>query len=81
MDELTPWWTVCGVWPATRERWNDHYQALTPRLAEDLARLDAKQRGGELWVTNVFPGRLQAADDYATFVDPDAIPDEYGQPT
>jgi hypothetical protein len=73
MDELTPWWTVCGIWPLTKERWSGHYQADQPRIAEDLAQMDARDKGGQLWVSNVFEGRLQAADVYAKFVDPDVI--------
>lgn len=73
MDEITPYWTVCGIWPSTKERWSGHYQCDLPRIAEDLAQLDARDKGGELWVSNVFAGRLQAEDTYATFVDPDRI--------
>lgn len=73
MDELTPYWTVCGIWPSTKERWSGHYQADQPRIAEDLAQMEAREKGGTLWVSNVFEGRLQAADTYARWVDPDLI--------
>lgn len=83
MDELTPWWTVNGVWLPTQERWNSTYQALTPRIAEDMARLDAQEAWAaagmtgkpEFWVTGVYEGRhndVSAA--YTTRVDPDYIP-------
>ena len=83
MDELTPWWTVNGVWPTTKERWNSTYQAITPRVAEDLARFDAQQTWtaagmlgeAEFWVTGVYAGQhndVSAA--YTTRVDPDYIP-------
>lgn len=76
MDELTPWWTVCGIWPQTKERFSGHYQADLPRIAEDLAQLDARDKGGVLWVSNVFAGRLHSADLYARFVDPDMIAED-----
>lgn len=76
MDEITPWWTVNGVWPETQERFCEYYQALTARVAEDLAQLDAREKHGELWVTGVFSGKQHAADaEYATFVDPDRQPE------
>lgn len=63
------WFTVCGVWPETRERWADHYQAIDPRTAEMMARMDAQSKGGVLWVTNVFEGQLVPVDTYAKFAD------------
>jgi hypothetical protein len=64
---------MARIWPARKERWSGHYQCDLPRIAEDLAQLDARDKGGELWVSNVFPGRLQAADTYARFVDADVF--------
>jgi hypothetical protein len=84
MDELTPWWTVVGVWPKTRERWMGNYQAVTARTAEDIARMDVREgweaagmRGpAEFWVCGVFEGRHAAADVYAKFTDPDTISED-----
>lgn len=87
MDNLTPWWTVVGVWPdfgdsSRSKRWMGNYQALTPRIAEDIARMEAQEaweatgrRGvAAFWVTGVFEGQLTAADSgYATYVDPDQV--------
>lgn len=74
VDKLTPWWTLCGVWPDTEERWCDYYQAVTPELAEDMAQAEAAEKGGRLWVNTVFAGRLKPVDPaYAKFVDRNAI--------
>jgi hypothetical protein len=66
-----PMFTVVGVWPETRERYVEHVTAVSPRQAEDLAQLTARDKGGGLWVCGVFEGQLTALDTYATFVDPD----------
>ena len=81
MDELTPWWTVVGVWPDSEERWMGNYQAMTARTAEDMARMDAREAweaAGQhgpvrFWVCGVFEGSHVAADIYARYVDPDLI--------
>lgn len=71
MDSLTPWYTVVGCWPETRERYTEHVPAASPRQAEDMAQLTAKEKGGVLWVCGVFDGKIEALDTYATFIDPD----------
>lgn len=63
------WFTVCGLWPETKERWANWYQALDARTAESMARMDAAEKGGVLWVTNVFDGQLDPVDTYAKFAD------------
>lgn len=87
MDELTPWWTVVGFLPNRQDekrgkRWMGNYQALSARVAEDLAKFDVQQEwtglgmsgNADFWVTGVFPGKHQSADmAYATFLDPDEI--------
>lgn len=69
LASLTPFYTVVGVWPETKERFVEHIAAQTARQAEDLAHLDAGERGGVLWICAVFDGQLLAADTYATFAD------------
>lgn len=64
-------WTVVGVFPESKERYVEHVHAPSPRMAEDLAQLSAKERGGVLWICAVFDGQFYASDTYATFVDPD----------
>jgi hypothetical protein len=72
-DIREEWWTVVGFWHENWERWADHYNCLTPQMAEELALQDAKERGLHLAVVAVFEGRLQPADgDYATYVDAEA---------
>lgn len=71
MDDDTPWWTVAGFWDRTEERWCGHYQALSARVAEDLAQVEAKEKGQKLCVCVVFSDKLQAQDLYATYLDPD----------
>jgi hypothetical protein len=72
LDEQMHWMTVVGVWPVSRERFQDFYQVSDARMAEDLAQADAKAKGTELWVCAVYAGKLDNADTYATWVDPDA---------
>jgi hypothetical protein len=67
------WWTVVGFWHESWERWAGHYDTATPQMAEDLAQLEARERGLNLAVVAVFEGKLMPADgDYATYVDPEA---------
>lgn len=70
-DDLQSFWTVCGVWPETKERYAEHVSAQSPRQAEDLAQMTAREKGGVLWVCGVYEGKLVAADTYAQFIDPD----------
>lgn len=70
-DAPPGWWTVVGVWKQSKERYALHVQAADARQAEDLAQHVAQEKVADLWVTGVFPGKLENADDYATFVDPD----------
>jgi hypothetical protein len=69
MDDLQTWWSVVGVWPETKERYMEHVPASSPRQAEDLAQMSAKDKDGVLWVCGVFEGKLTASDTYATFAD------------
>lgn len=72
-DITEEWWTVVGFWHESWERWAGHYDCLTPQMAEDLAQMEAKERGLNLAVVGVFEGKLMPADgDYATYVDYDA---------
>jgi len=71
LESLQPWFTVVGVWPETEERFAQPYAAQTPRQAEEFAQMEAKEKGGVLWVCGVFDGQVRAVDTYATFVDPD----------
>jgi hypothetical protein len=67
------WWTVVGFWHESWERWAGHYDCLTPQMAEDLAQMEAKERGLHLAIVAVFEGKLMPADgDYATYVDYEA---------
>jgi hypothetical protein len=63
------YYSVVGIWPETKERYMEHVSAMSPRQAEDLAQLTAKDKGGVLWVAGVFEGKLEALDTYATFAD------------
>lgn len=65
------YYTVIGVWPETQERYAEHVTAASPRQAEDLAQMTAREKGGVLWVCGVFEGKQIAVDTYATFTDPD----------
>lgn len=66
-------WTVVGLWHESWERWAGHFDCLTPQLAEDLAHMEAQERGLHLAVVAVFAGYLMPADgDYATYVDANA---------
>ena len=81
-----PEWTVFGIAaPAgatlggpdigvTGERYGDVINATSPGAAEDVARSRIADQGGQLWVVTVLPGRVTAADTYATFTDPDVQP-------
>lgn len=73
LESLQTFYTVVGVWPEYRERYLEHVAAQSPRQAEDLAQMTAREKGGELWICGVFDGRLVAVDTYATFVDPDKV--------
>jgi hypothetical protein len=76
MGELDSWYTVIGVFPETKERYQEYVTAASSRQAEDLARLTAKEKGGVLWVCGVYDGQLVAMDTYATFADdPDRVPE------
>ncbi len=70
-DGTQPWWTVIGVWPESKERYTLHVQADNARAAEDLTQWEAKDTGSNLWVVGVFSGKIDNADGYAKFVDPD----------
>jgi hypothetical protein len=63
-------WTVFGFWAETRERSGEFYQATSARAAEDLAQMDALEKGGTLLVCRVVAGLVPAADRYTAFVDP-----------
>lgn len=71
LDEQMHWKTVVGVWPETRERFQNCYPCTDARTAEDLAQAEAKAVGGELWVCAVYAGKLENEDTYARFTDPD----------
>ena len=73
LASLQQFYTVVGVWPETQERYLEHVAAQTPRQAEDLVQMTAREKGGELWVCGVFDGQLVAVDTYATFTDPDKV--------
>jgi len=78
MEGEDRWWTVVGVWTLSKERWSLHVEADDARQAEDLAQHEARfDVGKELWVTGVFKGKLDNADKYATFVDPDVKPTDW----
>jgi hypothetical protein len=67
---VTQSWTVFGFWAETRERSGKFYRATSARAAEDLAQLDAADKGGTLLVARVVAGEVSAADLYTLFVDP-----------
>jgi hypothetical protein len=89
--EIGLFWTVNGFVPdPTRKidadglRYAERYQwqgeAMTARQAEDLAKLDVKDKGMEqgydhveLFVTAVMSGRIATEDRYARFLDPDIM--------
>ena len=70
MTSVQPF-SVYGCWQETRERFAEVYRATGPRAAEDLAQLDAADKGGTLWVCRVIPGEIAPADRYTAFVDPE----------
>lgn len=62
--------TVYGYWAETLERFGGFYEATSPRAAEDMAQMDAREKGGTLWVCRVVAGEVHAVDLYTAFVDP-----------
>jgi hypothetical protein len=62
--------SVYGCWD-DRERFAEVYRAVSPRVAEDLAQIDAEEKGGTLWVCRVVAGEVATADGYTAFTDPD----------
>jgi hypothetical protein len=73
-------YSVYGYWAETGERWFETYQATSPRSAEDLAAMDAAEKGGTLRVARVVEGEHRPVDLYTAFVDPadphnDGIPE------
>lgn len=80
---LDPYWTVFGLavpegcLPGSPEillrgeRYGDVVSAPSAGAAEDVARDRLHDRHGNLLVCAVVPGRVVAADAYATFADPD----------
>ncbi len=71
LDDLQSFYTVIGCWPESHERYAEHISAVSPRQAEDLAQLGAREKGGVLWVCGVFEGKINAVDTYAQFIDPE----------
>jgi hypothetical protein len=69
MADIQPY-TVIGFWLQTRERFADFYDATTPRLAEGLAQLHARDVNGTLLVAHVVDGHVQTADRYTLYLDP-----------
>jgi hypothetical protein len=63
-------YTVFGFWAETRERFGSFYRATSPRAAEDMAQMEALEKGGTLLVCRVVAGEISAADLYTLFVDP-----------
>lgn len=68
-----PVWTVVGFWLESLERWMGYYYASSARMAEDMAQAEAAEQGLRLGVVGVFEGELKSSDQYATYVDPDAV--------
>lgn len=62
--------SVYGCWKETRERFAEVYRATSPRAAEDQAQMDAREKGGTLWVCRVIAGEVAPADGYTLFTDP-----------
>ena len=87
LEDLEPWWTVVGSWfdrdrPGRSIRWMSNYQALTPQVAEDMARLDTQQeweatgRQGpaQFIISGIFPGlHNDASTGYARYSDPNEV--------
>lgn len=63
-------YTVYGCWEQTRERFEGVYQAGSPRAAENLAQMDAADKGGTLWIARVVAGQVAPVDTYTAYVDP-----------
>ena len=63
-------YSVYGCWE-TRERFAEVYRATSPRPAEDMAQMDARAKGGILWVCRVVAGEVRTVDGYTAFTDPD----------
>lgn len=82
-------WSVMGLLHDVRDMaWNrrtggqrylEVIDALSPLAAEDVARSRAADQGARLVVCAVFQGRVERADPYAVFSDPDIRPDEHEQ--
>lgn len=62
-------YTVYGCWE-TGERFGTFLQAPSPRAAEDMAQMGAREAGGALYVCRVVAGHVTAIDRYTNFVDP-----------
>lgn len=62
-------WTVSAFWHETLERFTLWVSAPTADYAEQLAHLEAKERGGHLGVAGVFPGHL-TDNSSALWLDP-----------
>ena len=69
------WWTVIGFGHEGWQRWANIYDTVTPRMAEDMAKMEAKEEGWTLAVVAVLPGKHEPADTYATWIDPDVKSD------
>lgn len=62
-------YSVFGCW-ADQERYAAFYLAPSPRAAEDMAQMAARDAGGTLLVARVVSGQADPADTYTAFVDP-----------
>lgn len=62
-------YSVYGCWD-DRERFAGVFEATSPRAAEDMAQMDARAKGGTLWVARVVAGEVAPVDKYTAFVDP-----------
>lgn len=65
-------WTVVGLRLETWERFAEVTDATSARVAEDIVTLACENTGGPIAVCAVFEGAHPSADDYATWVLPDA---------
>ena len=63
-------YSVYGCWD-DRERFAEVYTATSPRAAEDMAQMGAREKGSTLWVCRVVSGQVPTADRYTAFIDPD----------
>lgn len=81
VDPHEGWFTVSGLWKNSKERYTLHTQASDARGAEDQARWEAAQNSADtLLIANVFQGKLENADKYAVFEDPDVRPADWMTP-